>query len=155
MCDYSLAAVASRPARVADRLVTTGFSNTSTRGFAGTEDMNTAVCLRPGTEIAFDHPPRYHRLWRRNAASNVARFRHVEIEVPTTHHDALEFSDGTVVPVTKMVPGQHATVLQLPNGTDHRRNGNSGLIASESYPGVEIWTAPEGSSRRPNDSTVL
>jgi len=57
MCDYSLVAVASRPARVADRLITTGFQNSSTRGFASTEDMKMAVCLRPGTEIAFDHPP--------------------------------------------------------------------------------------------------
>src|SRR4051812_38814227 len=60
MCDYSLVAVASRPARVADRLITTGFRNTSTRGFAHSEDMTMAVCLRPGTEIAFDHPPNYH-----------------------------------------------------------------------------------------------
>jgi hypothetical protein len=122
MCDYSLAAVASRPARVADRLVTTGFSNTSTRGFAGTEDMNTAVCLRPGTEIAFDHPPRYHRLWRRTAASNVARFREIDMEVLTTHHDALEFSDGTIIPVTKIASGQHATVLQLPSTPDGQKN---------------------------------
>ena len=142
MCDYSLVAVASRPARVADRLVTTGFSNTSTRGFAGTEDMNTAVCLRPGTEIAFDHPPRYHRLWRRTAASNVARFRQVDMQVQTTHHDALEFSDGTVVPVTKLAPGQHAIVLQLPNDPNHKRTGNSGLTNSESYPAVEILTVP-------------
>jgi len=118
MCDYSLVAVASRPARVADRLITTGFQNSSTRGFASTEDMKMAVCLRPGTEIAFDHPPYYHRLWRRTAASNVARFRQINLEVQTTHHDALEFSDGTVVPVTKMFPGQHATVLQLPSGAD-------------------------------------
>jgi hypothetical protein len=121
MCDYSLVAVASRPARVADRLITAGFRITSTRGFANTEDINTAVCLRPGTEIAFDHRPKYHRLWRHTAASNVARFRQINLEVQRTHHDALEFSDGTVVPLTKMLPGQHATVLQLPSGTDDQR----------------------------------
>ena len=30
------------------------------------------------------------------------------------HHDALEFPDGEIVLVTRLYPGQHATVLQLP-----------------------------------------
>jgi hypothetical protein len=34
MCDYSLHFVASRPARVGDRLVSTRFRNSPTRGFA-------------------------------------------------------------------------------------------------------------------------
>jgi hypothetical protein len=32
------------------------------------------------------------------------------------HHDALEFSDGQVVLVTRLCAGQRATVLQLPAG---------------------------------------
>ncbi len=56
MCDYSLEHVASRAATVADRLIVTPFSGTITRGFAGAGDLNRAVCLRPGTEIAFDEP---------------------------------------------------------------------------------------------------
>jgi hypothetical protein len=31
-----------------------------------------------------------------------------------THHDALEFPDGRIVLLTRLVPGQRATVLQLP-----------------------------------------
>ena len=54
MCDYSLMHVASRPATVGDKLVSTKFSNTITRGFSAVDDPNTAVCLLPGTEIAFD-----------------------------------------------------------------------------------------------------
>ena len=54
MCDYSLHHVASRPARVDDKLVTTRFSNTSTRGFAAVGEPDVAVCLLPGTELAFD-----------------------------------------------------------------------------------------------------
>ena len=49
MCDYSLENVLSRPAAVADRLVSTTFSNTITRGFAAADDINVAVCLLPGT----------------------------------------------------------------------------------------------------------
>jgi hypothetical protein len=61
MCDYSLHAVASRPAKVGDRLVTTNFPLTTTCGFAETGVPSVAVCLRPGTEVAFDEHVRYAR----------------------------------------------------------------------------------------------
>src|SRR5438067_2477852 len=56
MCDFSLHLVASRPAKVGDKLVTTQFNNSITRGFAAVDEPNVAVCLLPGTEIAFDNP---------------------------------------------------------------------------------------------------
>jgi hypothetical protein len=118
MCDYSLEHVASRPAAVADRLIVTTFARTITRGFAGTGDLNTAVCLRPGTEIAFErevhyeHPVTYAAL---TAPGTVARFRQIDMHVPHVHHDALEFADGTIVKLARLLPGQRATVLQLPS----------------------------------------
>jgi len=118
MCDYSLENVASRPAAVADRLISTNFHNTITRGFAGAGDLDTAVCLRPGTELAFDTAPRYqHPIthWEHTAPSNVARFRQIDLNIAFTHHDALEFSDGTIVPLACLLQGQWATVLQLPS----------------------------------------
>src|SRR4029453_11815666 len=54
MCDYSLHNVATRPAQIEDKLVTTKFRKSITRGFAAVGDLNVAVCLMPGTEIAFD-----------------------------------------------------------------------------------------------------
>ena len=54
MCDYSLHLVASRPAKVGDKLVSTSFPDTTTRGFASVDDCNVAVCLLPGTELAFE-----------------------------------------------------------------------------------------------------
>ncbi len=54
MCDYSLHHVASRPAKVQDRLAVTKFPNSITRGFAAVEEPQVAVCLLPGTEIAFE-----------------------------------------------------------------------------------------------------
>jgi len=118
MCDYSLEHVASRPAAVADRLIVTSFPRTITRGFAGTDDINTAVCLRPGTEIAFDREVRYeHPVTHAamTAPGTVARFRQVDTQVAHAHHDALEFADGTIVLLARLVPGQRATVLQLPS----------------------------------------
>jgi hypothetical protein len=54
MCDYSLELVASRPAKTGDELVTTNFQNSMTRGFAAIGEPNVAVCLLPGTEVAFE-----------------------------------------------------------------------------------------------------
>ena len=54
MCDYSLDFVASRPAKVGDKLVTTKFKNSVTRGFAAVEEPTVAVCVLPGTEVAFE-----------------------------------------------------------------------------------------------------
>jgi hypothetical protein len=118
MCDYSLESVTSRPAAVADRLVVVTFPNTVSRGFAGVNDVNCAVCLRPGTEIAFDEPPAYEHLvtWRQTSVpARLARFRRLNTHEPRTHHDALEFENGETVLLTRLLPGQKATVLQLPS----------------------------------------
>jgi len=124
MCDYSLHAVSSRPARLGDKLVTTVFARTITQGFASINEPSVAVCLRPGTELAFDREPEYWRPFTRwlpvkrpnKVTSTVARFRQINPRRPDTHHDALEFPDGTTVLVTRLCPGQRATVLQLPPG---------------------------------------
>jgi hypothetical protein len=119
MCDYSLHHVASRPAEVGDKLVTTRFEQTFTRGFAAVGDPNVAVCLLPGTEIAFDNNVEYDRIFGRGifpskkTGHRLARFRQVNLEL-SAHHDALEFPDGRIVLLTTLRPGQHATVLQLP-----------------------------------------
>src|SRR5262249_12150790 len=65
MCDYSLHCVASRPAKVGDKLTTTSFSGTSTRGFAAVGEPNVAVCLLPGTEVVFEREAEYEHAFRR------------------------------------------------------------------------------------------
>ena len=116
MCDYSLHAVASRPARVGETLVTTSFYGTSTRGFAAKEEPRVAVCLLPGTELAFEHDVRYNRFWlsTRNALFRVARFCTIQPRAPERHRDALAFPDGSTVLVNLLSEGQQARVLQLP-----------------------------------------
>ena len=47
-------------------------------------------------------------------AQNVARFRQINMEDPNVHHDALEFPGGQIVLLTRLTPGQRATVLQMP-----------------------------------------
>src|SRR5262245_16999240 len=119
MCDYSLHNLASRPAKVGDKLVTTQFPNTITRGFSDPSQSRVAVCLLPGTELAFEKEvecePSFGFLPTRKSPHKVARFRQVNLHRLTTHHDALEFPDGKIVLVTYLCEGQHATVLQLPS----------------------------------------
>ena len=117
MCDYSLEHIASRAAEVGDRLVSTRFGNSITRGFAGESNPGVAVCLRPGTELAFERDVEFDHVLSRGRDTipvRVARFRQIDTKSPHVHHDALEFPDGRVVLVTRLVEGQHATVLQLP-----------------------------------------
>lgn len=73
----------------------------------------------PGTEIAFDAPVMEEGLFGLNfrpisAGATTARFRHIDEDLPHAHHDALEFPDGKIVLLTRLRPGQRATVLQLP-----------------------------------------
>ena len=118
MCDFSLQSVRSRPAKVGDKLVTHDFG-TGTRGFAAVDDSALAVCLMPGTELAFAENVAIlpHGLlgWRKKTTGHrTAIFRQLNKNKLTAHHDALEFPDGRTELLTLLCEGQVATVLQLP-----------------------------------------
>jgi hypothetical protein len=118
MCDYSLHSVKSRPAKVGDKLTTRHFG-TGTRGFAALEDVNTAVCVLPGTELSFADEvsclPTGLIAWRGKVVEHkTAIFRQINKDRIAAHHDALEFPDGRIVLLTTLDEGQQATVLQLP-----------------------------------------
>jgi hypothetical protein len=104
MCDYSLHNVRSRPAKVGDKLTSHQF-DTGTTGFAAPEDANMAVCVLPGTELAFaakvSCEPRWVFGWKTTTFNHTtAIFRQVNKDNPCTHHDALEFPDGWIVLLT-------------------------------------------------------
>src|SRR6516164_1218017 len=118
MCDYSLHSVKSRPAKIADKLTVRDFG-TGTRGFAASENATVAVCVLPGTELAFAHEverlPTRLSPWHDNVIKHkTAIFRQINKEKVVAHHDALEFPDGQIVLLTSLSEGQQATVLQLP-----------------------------------------
>lgn len=139
MCDYSLHNVASRPAKVGDKVVTTTFAHSITGGFSAVGEPNVAVCLRPGTEIAFDQDVSYSqgfglippRLGYATIRQRVARFRQVNLDRPNTHHDALEFPNGEVVLVTMLREGLRASVLQLPADPEQRASTDTEVPSNE------------------------
>ena len=101
MCDYSLQNVRSRPAKVGDKLVTKNF-RWGTSGFADYEDEDCAVCVKPGTEIAFSN-------------GETAIFRQINKDEKYKHHDALEWApDGRIELLTRLKDGRRATILQMP-----------------------------------------
>ena len=118
MCDYSLHLVASRPAKVGDKLVTTAFANSLTRGLSAVGEPRVAVCLLAGTEVAFETDVKYDLAFsllpNRTLKERVARFRQIHKDRPDRHHDALEFPSGRIVLIARLRDGQRLTVLQLP-----------------------------------------
>jgi hypothetical protein len=113
--------VANRPAKVGDKLVSSTFVNSITRGFTAVGEPGVAVCLLPGTELVFDHDVESEHVLgffpNKKLRENVARFRQINLDNPYEHHDALDFPSGRVVLLTRLSAGQHATVIQLPAGT--------------------------------------
>jgi hypothetical protein len=169
MCDYSLHHVASRPAKVSDKLVTTELARSSTRGFAAVGEYGpklvihdgppkVAVCLLPGTELAFDDDVRYDRAFslfgKARVNHKVARFRQIDMNDPHVQHDALEFPNGQVLKVTQLVAGQTATVLQLPIATQHHEHVETGHVARSSNSRVALDRV-SASMLMPNQGTVM
>jgi hypothetical protein len=123
MCDYSLGACKTRDAAVGNELISGSIlsayrQQSMTRGFHAANAPDVAVCLRPGTELAFDGPVKTDgNTWWPFSANEwphtTAIFREVGIDRPMQHHDTLEFPDGTSVLVTRLAPGQKCRVLQL------------------------------------------
>jgi hypothetical protein len=102
---FSLHSVKSRPAKVGDKLTTHNF-NTGTRGFAAPEDVRTAVCVLPGTELAFAKEVRcgQSRLfgWKANTVNHTtAIFRQINKDNPRTHHTVRWCSSRTYSKVRK------------------------------------------------------
>ncbi|WP_439922983.1 hypothetical protein [Nitrobacter sp. JJSN] len=148
MCDYSLHHVSSRPAKVADKLVTMELARSKARGFAAVGELGSklvihdsppemAVCLLPGTELAFDDDVQYDRTFhfslfgtrifgKAHVDHKVASFRQVDTNDPYVQHDALEFPDGQVLKINRLVPGQIAKVLQLPVAAPHDEHEHVG-----------------------------
>src|SRR5262249_13086245 len=82
-----------------------------TTGFAAPEDANMAVCVLPGTELAFaakvSCQPRRLFTWKTDAVNHTtAIFRQINKDARYAHRDALEFPDGQIVLLNYLCEGQ-------------------------------------------------
>jgi hypothetical protein len=96
MCDYSLELIKSRPAKAGDKLVSTSFPNTPTRGFAAADDHSVAVCLLPGTELSFEEEIRCDGVifcW--TPGHKVAKFQQVNKGKQHVHRELWNFPMGS------------------------------------------------------------
>ena len=134
MCDYSLHAMATRPAEVGETLVTTTFPGTSTRGFASEREPAVAVCMLPGTELAFADDVKFDSrwIWTKSVGFRVGKFNEIDPHVRDRHHDAIEFPDGSCVLVTQLCEGQRVTVLQLPVHHPHSEHAPAATTPASS-----------------------
>ena len=117
MCDYSLHNVATRPAKVGDKLVTTSFTNSCTRGFAAVGEPNVAVCLLPGTGGArkrCNATMPLRPLWPSLRSGNIEEGG----PIPAGEYGAAQRASrcpgipkGQILLVTRLCEGQLATVL--------------------------------------------
>ncbi len=111
MCDYSLQAYQSRPAKVGDKLTVRPFGS-GTSGFCSDEAPDVAVCLLPGTEIALETIDDFASQF--GVTGTTAIFRQINKDYAMMHHDAVEHPNGDYTLVTSLPMGQKATVLQMP-----------------------------------------
>ena len=117
MCDYSLHAVATRPAQVGETLITTTFRGTSTRGFA----------IRERSRCRRLHAARHRTRLRRKRQirqpldldardqfprGQIRRYRPAHSATGTMTRS--NSRTAAVVLVTLLCEGQRVTVLQLP-----------------------------------------
>ena len=99
--------------------MTTRFSQAITQGLATADDKECAVCLVPGTELAFDAPlrgnaNRFVPFFMKKFDFKTGKFVQLNVDNPYQHHDAIEFGDGGTVLINDLVEDQMLRVIQLP-----------------------------------------
>ena len=96
----------------------------------------------PGTELAFANAVQYDRAFslfgKARIEYKVARFRQINMHDPNVHHDALEFPGGQIVLVTRLTPGQRATVLQMPASADAHAHGSSESATPRAHELIDV-----------------
>jgi hypothetical protein len=86
---------------------------------------------------------RERSLPNQKVAERLARFRQINLEQASVHHDALEFPNGKIIQLARLCEGQHATVLQLPasrratNEAEPQKRGS--LVTFEKTRGCSPW----------------
>jgi hypothetical protein len=101
MCDYSLEAYRSRPARVGERYETHRFESFSI-GFIAPGDPSTAVCMAYDTKLRLEGIPEVIQRSLCASADEDVTFTRLE---KGPHRDGVRFANGAEVALQKLGPG--------------------------------------------------
>jgi hypothetical protein len=101
MCDYSLEAYRSRPARAGEEYVSHRFWSGSV-GFVAPGDMQTAVCMACDVRLRIENVPAAIQSLAGVGSTAMATFAHVEAG---PYRDGVRFDNGKAVSLQQLGPG--------------------------------------------------
>ena len=101
MCDYSLEAYRSRPARLGERYETHGFESYSI-GFTAPGDPFTAVCMAYDTKLRLEGIPAFVQRSLCVSENEDVTFTRLDAG---PHHDGVRFANGAEATLQKLGPG--------------------------------------------------
>jgi hypothetical protein len=104
MCDYSLEAYRSRPARLGEKYETHLFESHSI-GFVAPGDSSTAVCMECDMKLRLEGIPERVQRTKRVSANEDVTFTRIENGF---HHDGVRFGNGAEVTLQELGPGLKA-----------------------------------------------
>lgn len=107
MCDYSLEAYGSRPAREGERYVTTKFPS-GTMGLASPGKLGTPVCMACDTRLQIDDIP--GEIGKRYGVGDSAEAIFVRLD-SGTYRDGVKFRNGAEVSLQQLPPGIAVSVI--------------------------------------------
>ncbi len=122
MCDYSLEMYGTRPAREAERYVTTRF-RTGTIGLALPGDSGTPVCVQCDTGLRFENIPAAMQNRLGVGATEEATFVRLD---RGPWHDGVMFRDGRQVSLQEFPTGIEVVVTML---LENHAEGRFGIPA--------------------------
>lgn len=106
MCDYSLEAYRSRPARVGEEYVSHRFWSGSV-GFVSPGDTQTAVCMACDTRLALSNVPQHIQELTGASERSEATFVHV---AAGPYRDGVRFDNGREISLQQLGPGVKAWI---------------------------------------------
>jgi hypothetical protein len=106
MCDYSLEAYRSRPAREGEQYVTSRFTSGSV-GFIAPGDTVTAICMAYDTRLTLENIPQAIRRALGVKAKELVTFARLESDF---FKDGVRFANGAQVTLQRLGPGVKASV---------------------------------------------